>query len=122
MKKLALIIVVALIAGISGNADAQKPFKGILTYTITYDGTWDAATLAQQPTETKMKILGKYSKSEMIAPGATVENITNGNDFSGKANRPEIFDYLFPGSRTACQRLYILGALCFLRCCHVRSA
>ena len=82
MKKLALIIVVALITGFAGNADAQKPFKGILTYTITYDGTWDAATLAQQPTETKMKILGKYSKSEMIAPGATVENITNGKDSS----------------------------------------
>ena len=82
MKNLALIIVVALIAGFAGNADAQKPFKGILTYTISYDGTWDAATLAQQPTETKMKILGKYSKSEIIAPGATVETIINGNDSS----------------------------------------
>lgn len=82
MKKLALILVIALIAGFTGNADAQKPFKGILTYTITYDGTWDAATLSQQPTETKVMILGKFSKTEMIAPGATIENITNGNDSS----------------------------------------
>lgn len=83
MKNLSLILVVAIIAGFAGNANAQKPFKkGIVTYTISYDGTWDAATLAQQPTETKVMILGKYSKTEMIAPGATVENITNGYDSS----------------------------------------
>jgi len=82
MKKLALLIVIALVAGLAGNADAQKPFKGIVNYTISYDGTWDAATLAQQPTEQKVMILGKYSKTEIISPGVIVENITNGYDSS----------------------------------------
>ena len=82
MKNLVLILVIVLFVGFPTHVDAQKPFKGIVTYTISYDGTWDAATLSQQPTESKMKILGKYSKSEIITPGATIENITNGKDSS----------------------------------------
>ncbi len=82
MKKLAFLFVIALVAGFAGKVNAQKPFKGIVNYTITYEGSWDPAALAQQPTEQKVMILGKRSKTETIAPGYSVANITNGNDSS----------------------------------------
>jgi len=82
MKNLAFLFVIALVAGFAGKADAQKPFKGIVNYTITYEGSWDPAALAQQPTEQKVMILGKRSKSEMISAGYSISNITNGSDSS----------------------------------------
>ncbi len=83
MKKIALFTVIVLAVAISANVQAQKPFKkGIVTYTISYDGTWDAATLAQQPTEQRVMLLGKQSKTEIITPGATITTITNGLDSS----------------------------------------
>ncbi|PKP04325.1 MAG: hypothetical protein CVU11_05475 [Bacteroidetes bacterium HGW-Bacteroidetes-6] len=83
MKKTALFLFVILAAGLMGTVDAQKPFKsGIVTYSISYDGTWDAATLAQQPTEQKVSIMGLKSKSETIGSGYSVATIVNGIDSS----------------------------------------
>ncbi len=83
MKKTALFLFVILATSLIGTVSAQKPFKsGIVTYAISYDGTWDAATLAQQPTEQKVSIMGLKSKSETIGSGYSVATIVNGNDSS----------------------------------------
>lgn len=73
----------ALIALISFSGIAQKkakPFIGIITATMTYDGTWDAATLAQQPKELKTSIYGNKSKMVMDLGQAMITTITNGVD------------------------------------------
>lgn len=77
------IFALALIALISMSGMAQKkakPFVGIVTYTMTYDGTWDAATLAQQPKEMKTTIMGNKSKQVMDLGQALITTITNGDD------------------------------------------
>jgi len=50
----------------------EKKFKGIITYDITYSGDIDAATLAQQPKDMIVKILGNKSRQEYA--GASVIN------------------------------------------------
>lgn len=86
MKKCTFLLVFALILGLSFSADAQKkskkPLKALVTYTISYEGDWDPATLAQQPTEQTVKILGKRSRTEILAGGANIYIINNGVDSS----------------------------------------
>lgn len=83
MKKFILIASALFLVIGTTTVQAQKPFKkAIITYTISYDGTWDAATLAQQPNEQKVKVMGKKSKTEIISPGAEVATINNGYDSS----------------------------------------
>ncbi|NLL27285.1 MAG: hypothetical protein GX259_00655 [Bacteroidales bacterium] len=82
MKKSIVIIAVLLLA-FSIDTIAQKPgkpFKGIVTYSMKYEGDLDPATLAQLPTTQSVNILGKYSKVETIVPGATFVVISNGYD------------------------------------------
>lgn len=77
------IFALALVALISMSGMAQKKakaFVGIITYTMTYDGTWDAATLAQQPKELKLTIMGNKSKLVMDLGQAMISTITNGED------------------------------------------
>ncbi|MCX7697712.1 MAG: hypothetical protein N2Z72_08500 [Bacteroidales bacterium] len=59
-----------------------KEFKGIVKYSISYDGNWDPTILAQQPKSMELKILGKKSLTEMILPGVTLKTINNGKDSS----------------------------------------
>jgi hypothetical protein len=42
-----------------------KPFKALITYDITYSGDIDAATLASQPKDMIVKILGNKSRQEV---------------------------------------------------------
>jgi len=83
MKRLVQIFAVVIV--FSQLAFAQKKgktkvFKGIVTYTITYNGDWDPSVLAQQPKSTQIKILGKRSMTEIVSPGVTIKNISNGYD------------------------------------------
>lgn len=79
-RSILAFLAVCLIAG--GNLYAQKAkvFKGQITYTISYDGSWDAATLAQQPKETIVKVLGQKSRTEILTAGANIYQITLGAD------------------------------------------
>ncbi|HBG70977.1 MAG: hypothetical protein A2W93_03255 [Bacteroidetes bacterium GWF2_43_63] len=101
MKKIALFIVVSLVAGVIGNVSAQKkqkPFKGIVTYDIKYEGDIDAATLANLPSTQSSEVLGKYLKVETLVPGATIEMISNGYD----STRTVLYD--IPGLGKYCVR------------------
>lgn len=84
MKKLSFLLVFAMFIGVLNAAVApekkKKPFTAIVTYTISYEGDWDPATLAQQPTEQIVKIMGNKLRTEIITGGASIYIITNGDD------------------------------------------
>jgi len=85
MKKTAIFLIgIILISMINTNAFAQKAFKGILTYSITYSGEIEAAEIAQQPTFTTLKIKDNQSNMEIMQGGGMViiNQIVNGNDGS----------------------------------------
>lgn len=84
MKNCFVFVMSVLVVFISSTT-AQKPgksFSGSILYTINYDGTWDAATLAQQPRETNVVMNDVKSKSVFLAGGASVSIITNTIDSS----------------------------------------
>jgi hypothetical protein len=73
MKKiLSLAFIIALLTLSSIDAHAQKPFKGILTYTISYSGEITPAEIAQQPTEMTLYLRDNKSKTEIIQGGGMV--------------------------------------------------
>jgi len=88
MKKLLSLIitsgiVISFICCASLSTSGQKgSFSGTLTYTISYDGDWDAATLSTQPKEITIKIGRNKTKTEILAGGASIVTIVNGNDSS----------------------------------------
>jgi GLPGLI family protein len=84
MKNSFLFVISVLVIFIS-SVSAQKSgksFSGTVFYTINYDGTWDAATLAQQPRETSVVLNDVKSKSVFLAGGASISIITNTIDSS----------------------------------------
>jgi hypothetical protein len=81
MKRIAFLLLLLSVAVIS-NAQKTKPFIGILNIAISYDGTWDAATLAQQPKEMTITIANNKSKTEMLAGGASIITIVNGSNLT----------------------------------------
>lgn len=84
MKKLSFLLVFALFFGVVNSAVApekkKKPITAIVTYTISYEGDWDPATLAQQPVEQIVKIMGNKHRTEIMSAGANIYIITNGDD------------------------------------------
>ncbi len=86
MKKLSLLLVFAMFFGVVNSAVApekkKKPLKAIVTYTISYEGDWDPATLAQQPTEQIVKIMDDKHRTEIMSGGANIYIIANGSDSS----------------------------------------
>ncbi|MDR2010382.1 MAG: hypothetical protein LBQ22_07860 [Bacteroidales bacterium] len=80
VKFLFLIIAVSLI---SFAANAQKPFAGTITYSITYEGEdLDAATRAQLPSELIVNISGSKVRNEQVSPFYNVASISNFDDGS----------------------------------------
>jgi GLPGLI family protein len=59
-----------------------KPFSGTITYSISYDGSWDAATLAMQPKEATVIMNDIKSKSVFLTNGVSVSVISNTIDSS----------------------------------------
>jgi len=84
MKKLSFLLAFAMFFGVVNSAVApekkKKPLTAIITYTISYEGDWDPATLAQQPTEQIVKIMGNKHRTEIMTGGANIYIITNGDD------------------------------------------
>ncbi len=84
MKKHFLFVMITILTVVF-TANAQKSgksFSGSVLYKISYDGTWDAATLAQQPRESSVLMNEVKCKSEFLAGGASISIITNTIDSS----------------------------------------
>lgn len=56
-----------------------KPFKGTIVYELVYSGDIDPATLAQQPKEVTVYVLGNKSKTEIQQGGAYITQIQDGD-------------------------------------------
>lgn len=81
MKKVLNItaLVIALLVVFSSNTFAQKKFKGIITYAMSYSGEIDAATAAQQPKTMTLSIYENKSRMTIPLGPVTLELITNGD-------------------------------------------
>jgi len=84
MKRISLFIMIVMVTSIT-SVFAQKkakPFTGEIKVSISYDGTWDAATLSQQPREFTISMGEKKQKSVFLAGGAQISTIVNTLDSS----------------------------------------
>jgi len=81
MKKLvnSTLVILVLLVAFSYHANAQKKFKGIITYTIAYSGTIDAATAAQQPKLMTLSIYENLQKMNLPIGPVNIDIITNGD-------------------------------------------
>jgi hypothetical protein len=84
MRKITTFVVISLFLGLSVTFAQKKAkqFTGTLTFSITYDGTWDAATLSMQPKEFTVLINETQSKTEYLMQGVSLVTITNAADSS----------------------------------------
>jgi len=82
MKKICFILLAIFIAVPFTHAQKKKAFTGEITITISYDGTWDPATLAQQPREMTIIVGTEKQKSVILASGASISTIVNTKDSS----------------------------------------
>ncbi len=84
MKKIGFSIILSTLFIVNFTYGQKKgePFTGDITVSITYDGTWDAATLAMQPKEFTILLSEKKQKVTVIAGGAVISTITNTIDSS----------------------------------------
>jgi hypothetical protein len=64
---------------INSSAQAVKPFKGVVTFNITYSGDIDAATMAQQPKLITVNVMNNKQKTNMVLGPVTVDVITDGD-------------------------------------------
>ena len=74
-----LFVLVALSVTVSGFSQKKaKPFKGVITYGIAYDGDEiDAATQAQLPTEILVSVRGSLVRNEQVSAFYTMASISN---------------------------------------------
>ncbi len=82
MKKsiLSVFIIAVLLTAFSPTLIAgEKPFKGTIIYGLTYSGDIDPASLAQQPKEITVYILGNKIKTEVNQGGAYITQIQDGD-------------------------------------------
>lgn len=78
LKLIFLALIPVLFISAIANAQKTKPFKGIVTYSISYSGDIDAMTLAQMPKVMTLKIIGKMSRMQRSSGPGGFEIITNG--------------------------------------------
>lgn len=73
------ILLIAAFA-LQSTANAQsKSFKGIITYSLTYGGKVDPATVATQPKVRTASILGNKQKNSIDLSGVVISIITDGD-------------------------------------------
>ncbi|HNW89542.1 MAG TPA: hypothetical protein PKN48_07745 [Bacteroidales bacterium] len=72
-----IIMSISLICGM--NSFAQKKFKGIILYSVSYSGTIDPATAAQLPKSQSMAIYENKQKTTTDAGGIIFDVITDGD-------------------------------------------
>lgn len=65
MKSMLALAVIILAFSFTSVAQTAKPFTGTITYSITYAGNIDAATMAQLPKITTVKVMGNKQKTEI---------------------------------------------------------
>jgi GLPGLI family protein len=84
MKRISILIILLSAVCIQSTFAQKKAkaFTGEINMSITYDGTWDPATLAQQPKSTLILMTEKKSKTEILAGGASISTIANTIDTS----------------------------------------
>jgi GLPGLI family protein len=83
MKTVKFLFVIIAVAFISFVANAQKPFTGTITYSMTYEGEeLDAATRSQLPSEMITHISEKKVRNEQVSPFYNVASISNLDDGS----------------------------------------
>jgi hypothetical protein len=73
------LIIIALLFACSITVNAQKKFKGVINYTISYSGTIDAATAAQQPKVMVLSIYENISKMNLPLGPVNIDVVTNGD-------------------------------------------
>lgn len=82
MKNLRLLLFLLLVSfsGLYTSLLAgDKPWKGTIVYDLTYSGDIDPATLAQQPKEITIYVLGNKIKTEVQQGGAYITQIQDGD-------------------------------------------
>ncbi|MDD2386124.1 MAG: hypothetical protein PHP52_05015 [Bacteroidales bacterium] len=74
-----LFVLMAVVISVSGYSQKKaKPFKGVITYDITYEGDEiDAATQAQLPTGIVVSILGDKVRNEQISAFYSMAQISD---------------------------------------------
>ena len=79
-----LFVLIAVAISVTGYSQKKaKPFKGVITYGITFEGEeLDAATQAQMPTEVVVSILGNKVRNEQISAFYSMSSIANMEDGS----------------------------------------
>ncbi|MDD2634587.1 MAG: hypothetical protein PHW82_03720 [Bacteroidales bacterium] len=79
-----LFVVMAIVISVSGYSQKKaKPFKGIITYDIAYEGDEiDPATQAQLPTGIVVSILGDKVRNEQISAFYSMAQISDMGDGS----------------------------------------
>jgi len=84
MRKITLFVVISLFLGLSVTFAQKKAkqFAGTLTFSITFDGTWDAATLSMQPKEFTVVVNETQTKTEYLLQGVSLVTVTNSMDSS----------------------------------------
>jgi len=76
--KLVLVLMIATISVAAYSQKKVKPFKGIITYDITYEGEEiDAATMAQMPTEIIVSVLGDKVRNEQVSAFYSMAQISD---------------------------------------------
>jgi len=83
MKTLIRSLIFSVIAVVSMNCtlSAQNPksFKGVVTFTISYSGNIDAATIAQQPKMLTVMVMDNKQKTSMTFGPVYIDVITDGD-------------------------------------------
>jgi GLPGLI family protein len=75
----ATFVIVVLLFACSFTVNAQKKFKGVINYTISYSGTIDAATAAQQPKLMILSIYENLQKMNLPLGPVNIDVVTNGD-------------------------------------------
>lgn len=76
MKSLFVLCFTLVVITLTANAQG---FKGIITYSMSYSGNVDAATIAQQPKVMTVSIMGNLAKMNLLLGPVTLDVITNGD-------------------------------------------
>jgi GLPGLI family protein len=79
LKSLVILMVVVFAFTSTNQAQTPKPFKGIVTFTISYTGNIDAAALVQQPKIATVSIMGNLQKMELSFGPVTLAEVSNGD-------------------------------------------
>jgi GLPGLI family protein len=75
----ATFFIVVLLFAFSISVNAQKKFKGVINYNISYSGTIDAATAAQQPKLMVLSIYENLQKMNLPLGPVNIDVVTNGD-------------------------------------------